>query len=120
MTSNAWFGPGIAAVTAIYVNGESKSFSAAIRPNSMSVGGQVAQQAGSMAVVPDNGKPLSPQAVTDGDRATAVGTFLPGMVIYADSSAGSTGPQLYTAIGAGNLRAYVQGQDDRGGAALAN
>jgi hypothetical protein len=27
---------------------------------------------------------------------------------------------LYTAIGAGNLRAFVQGQDDRGGAALRN
>ena len=48
-------------------------------------------------------------------------TFLPGMVIYADSSAGSTGPQLlYQAIGAGNLRAYVQGQDDLGHAALSN
>ena len=48
-------------------------------------------------------------------------TFLPGMVVYADSAAGSTGPQLlYQAIGSANLRAYVQGQDDRGGAALAN
>ena len=48
-------------------------------------------------------------------------TFLAGTVIYADSSAGSTGPQLlYQAIGAGNLRAYVQGQDDQGGAALEN
>ena len=27
---------------------------------------------------------------------------------------------LYAAIGAGNLRAYVQGRDDRGGAALSN
>ena len=27
---------------------------------------------------------------------------------------------LYTAIGAGNLRPFVQGQDDRGGAALSN
>ena len=90
-----------------------------------------------MAVVPDNGKLLSPQAaVTAGDRGAAgpaaspgsggrhgwlPATFLPGMVIYADSSAGSTGPQLlYQAIGAGNLRPYVQGQDDRGGAALSN
>ena len=46
---------------------------------------------------------------------------LPGTVIYADSSAGTTAPQLlYHAIGAGNLRAWVQGQDDWGGAALAN
>lgn len=48
-------------------------------------------------------------------------TFVAGQVIMADSSAGSTGPQLlYQAIGAGNLRAYVQGQDDVGHAALAN
>lgn len=44
-----------------------------------------------------------------------------GTVLWADSSAGSTGPQLlYQAIGAGNLRAYVQGQDDVGHAALCN
>lgn len=40
-----------------------------------------------------------------------------GTVIYADSTAGSTGPQLlYQAIGAGNLRPWVDGQDSyRGG-----
>jgi hypothetical protein len=43
--------------------------------------------------------------------------FLPGQVIWADS----TSPQLlYQAIGEGNLRAYVQGQDDVGHAALSN
>ena len=49
-------------------------------------------------------------------------TFLEGTVIYADSAAGfSTTPQLlYQAIGAANLRPYVQGQDDVGHAALAN
>jgi hypothetical protein len=51
-------------------------------------------------------------------------TFRPGEIIYADDTAPGatpTGPQqLYQAIGAANLRAYVQGQDDRGGAALAN
>lgn len=48
-------------------------------------------------------------------------TYPSGTVIVADSTAGSTGPQLlYQAIGAGNLRAYVQGQDDVGHAALAN
>jgi hypothetical protein len=48
-------------------------------------------------------------------------TFPAGTAIIADSSAGSTGPQLlYQAIGAANLRAYVQGQDDVGHAALAN
>jgi hypothetical protein len=48
-------------------------------------------------------------------------TFLPSQVIYADSSAGSTGPQLlYQSIGAGNLRAFVDGQDNVGHAALSN
>jgi hypothetical protein len=49
-------------------------------------------------------------------------TFLRGQVIYADSAAGTTtGPQiLYQAIGASNLRAYVQGQDDVGHAGLSN
>ena len=42
-------------------------------------------------------------------------------MVYADSTAGSTGPQLlYQAIGASNLRAYVQGQDDVGHAAVSN
>ena len=48
-------------------------------------------------------------------------TFTKGQVIYADSSAGSTGPQLlYQAIGASNLRAYVQGTDDRGPSGVSN
>jgi hypothetical protein len=48
-------------------------------------------------------------------------TFVRGQAIMADSSAGSNGAQLlYQAIGAGNLRAFVQGQDDVGHAALAN
>jgi hypothetical protein len=42
-------------------------------------------------------------------------TFLVNTPIVLDPS----GP-LYAAIGAGNLRAYVQGQDDRGAAALSN
>jgi hypothetical protein len=48
-------------------------------------------------------------------------TFLRGQVIWADSAAGSTGPQLlYQAIGAGNLRAWVDGQDTVGHAAISN
>lgn len=51
-------------------------------------------------------------------------TFVPGQVIYADDTAPGatpTGPQqLYQAIGAANLRAYVPGQDDVGHATLAN
>jgi hypothetical protein len=48
--------------------------------------------------------------------------FLAGTTIYADSATGSaTGAQLlYQAIGAANLRPYVQGQDDMGHGALAN
>ena len=54
-------------LTGIYVNRERKCFSAAIRPDSALVGGQIAQQAGRLAVVsdagePDSGEPLSPQA----------------------------------------------------------
>ena len=49
-------------MTGSYVNSESKSFNAAIRPDSVAAGGQIAQQAGSMAVVADAGEPLSPQA----------------------------------------------------------
>jgi hypothetical protein len=56
-----------------------------------------------------------------GHYGAAGATWPKGTVIYADSAAGSSGSQLlYQAIGAGNLRAYVQGQDDVGHAALAN
>ena len=44
-------------------------------------------------------------------------TFIQGTVIVLDPVPANG---LYAAIGAGNLRAYMQGQDDRGGAALAN
>lgn len=47
--------------------------------------------------------------------------FIKGTAIWADSVAGSGGPQLlYQDIGAGNLRAFVQGQDDVGHAGLSN
>ena len=49
-------------VTDSYVNRERGCFSAAIRPDSAARGGQIAQPAGSMAVVPEAGEPLSPQA----------------------------------------------------------
>ena len=43
-----------------------------------------------------------------------------GMTVYADSSAGSTRPQLlYQAIGGSNLRAYTN-QDQVGHVAIAN
>jgi hypothetical protein len=49
-------------------------------------------------------------------------TVRKGMVIWADSAAGiDTGAKIiYQAIGAGNLRAYVQGTDDVGHAGLSN
>jgi|SRR5215471_18200803 len=47
--------------------------------------------------------------------------FERGQVIYADSSAGTAPAQLlYQAIGAGNLRAWVDGQDAVGHAGLSN
>lgn len=47
-------------------------------------------------------------------------TFLEGTAIYADSSGAGGAGALYTAIGAGNLRAFVDGQDNVGHAALSN
>ena len=46
-------------------------------------------------------------------------TFGQGQVIMFDPAT-TAGAALQAAIGAGNLRAYVPGQDDRGGAALGN
>ena len=64
---------------------------------------------------------VKPRVGTSGRYGWLSVTFLPGIVVYADSTAGTTGPQLlYAAIGAGNLRAYVQGTDDVGHGALSN
>ena len=52
---------------------------------------------------PTTGGPLMPS------------TFIKGTPIILDSASA-----LYTAIGAGNLRAFVPGQDDVGHAALGN
>ena len=46
-------------------------------------------------------------------------TFIKGTTIEFDPAT-TAGAALQAAIGAGNLRAYVQGQDDVGHAALAN
>jgi hypothetical protein len=46
-------------------------------------------------------------------------TFLKNQVIEFDPAT-TAGAALQSAIGAGNLRAYVQGADDSGHAALAN
>lgn len=48
-------------------------------------------------------------------------TFLAGTAIYADSSGGTNGPcQLYNAIGAGNLTAWIDGTSNVGHAAISN
>jgi hypothetical protein len=58
---------------------------------------------------------------TAGDFGLWPMTLLKGTVIYADSVNSTTGPSiLYQAITSGNLRAYVQGQDDVGHASLGN
>lgn len=50
------------------------------------------------------------------------GAYLPkGSIVMADSSVGTTGPQLlYVAIGAGNLRAFADGQDTVGREGISN
>ena len=75
---------------------------------------------------PGTGAPAGPGTAataspgTSGKFGLLPATFLPGTVIYADSTAGSTAPQLlYAAIGGGNLRAYAD-QDAVGHAPLAN
>jgi hypothetical protein len=58
---------------------------------------------------------------TSGKYGYLPASLLKGTVVVADSSAGTTGPQLlYQAIGAGNLRALVPGLDDVGKAAISN
>jgi len=78
------------------------------------------------------GEPGTGGAAGFGDSATVLpgtsgkyelipATLQKGTVIVADSTAGSSSPQLlYQAIGAGNLRAWVDGQDAVGHARLSN
>lgn len=76
--------------------------------------------AGTPAVVVA-GEPGTGGASGYGNTSTSAGfglypqTFIQGTAIVLDPA----GP-LFTAIGAGNLRAYIQGQDDVGHAALSN
>lgn len=70
---------------------------------------------------PTAGEPATGGSAGFGNAATSAGavlfpmTFQAGMVLVLDPASA-----LYTAIGAGNLRAYNQGQDDSGHAALSN
>jgi len=67
------------------------------------------------------GEPGTGGAAGYGSASTSAGigyfpqTFIAGTPIVLDPAG-----QVYAAIGAGNLRAYVPGQDDVGHAALAN
>jgi hypothetical protein len=81
--------------------------------------GNVTVAAGTAATV-TAGEPGTGGAAGDGNAATTGGplwptTFLEGTAIVLDPAG-----ELYSLIGAGNLRAYVQGQDDVGHAALSN
>lgn len=70
---------------------------------------------------PVAGEPGTGGAAGDGSSSIGAGaalwptTYIKGTTIVLDPA----GP-LYAAIGAGNLRAYQQGQDDIGHAALSN
>lgn len=71
--------------------------------------------AGAASAVSEPGSTVS-YAQGAGEYGSAGGaTFIEGTVIELDPAGA-----LYRAIGAGNLRAYVQGQDDVGHAALSN
>ena len=71
--------------------------------------------------IPAAGEPATGGAAGYGNTSTSAGigyfpqTFIAGTTIVLDPAGA-----LYAAIGAGNLRPYVQGQDDVGHAALAN
>lgn len=64
---------------------------------------------------------IFPSGASGSGSPYSAGLWQKGMVIWADSSAGSTGPQLlYQAIGSANLRAFVDGQDTVGHGAISN
>lgn len=77
--------------------------------------------AGTLTAAAVAGEPGTGGAAGFGNASTSAGydvhpnTFLEGTTIILDSAGA-----LYTAIGAGNLRSYIQGQDDSGHACLAN
>jgi hypothetical protein len=61
---------------------------------------------------------VKPRAGTSWKYGWLPVTFLPGQIIYADCTAGTTGPQLlYPATSAGNLMSYRDGTDEVGHAA---
>jgi hypothetical protein len=76
-------------------------------------------------VTPAAGEPGTGGAAGFGNVGISAGygafpqTIVPGQVIEFDPAT-TAGAALQTAIGAGNLRAYVQGTDDVGHAALSN
>jgi hypothetical protein len=66
------------------------------------------------------GEPATGAPAGPGNAATTGGPLYPATYIKGTPIVLDPAGALYAAIGAGNLRAYVQGQDDVGHAALAN
>jgi hypothetical protein len=98
-------------VTDSHVNREPGRFSAAIRPNSTALDGQIAQQAGRMAVVPDDGEPLSPQAADLVRRIARVILDEPADLmaeIYAAVSAAADEPLRSEPVLAGEVAASTR------------
>ena len=116
----------MAAVTDSYVNSESKCIITAICTNSAQHDGQTAQGRAGWRLRLMRGVTVTAGPAICGRRRGRTGWLpnpcvpaLPARLVHRP--AGSTGPQLlYQAIGAGNLRAWVQGQDDAGHVARSN
>lgn len=81
--------------------------------------------AGTLTTPAVAGEPGTGGAAGCGNASTSAGygiwptSWLQGTPVYIDQST-TGGAALYAAIGAGNLRAYIQGTDDRGPACLSN
>ena len=75
--------------------------------------------AGTLAT-PVAGQPETGGAAGYGSAATASGPLLPVTFVKGTTIVLDPAGAVYAAIGAGNLRPFVQGQDDRGGAAISN
>jgi hypothetical protein len=69
---------------------------------------------------PVAGEPATGGVAGFGSSATVSGPLLPVTFIKGTTIILDPAGAVYAAIGAGNLRAYAQGQDDCGHAALSN
>jgi hypothetical protein len=118
----------MAAAAAVYVNSESKFFSALVCTNSARFDGQAAQQARQDGGRARCAEELSPHVGNAGTVSPGTSgrygwlpvNSCPSPVIWADSTAGTASPRLlYQAISGSNVRAYAD-TDAVGHAALAN